>query len=142
MKKTVITGLIVVFVIVIAASVLIFSNYSNSSSGIKNIPLDTGSGTSAGVEATNPEAGVKVINIDAQRFQFNPGSITVKRGDHVKIVIHNKDTTHGIMIPDYGVSGIEGVEFTADKVGTFEFRCPTMCGSGHRDMKGTLIVEE
>ena len=46
------------------------------------------------------------------------------------------------MIPDLGVSGIDSVEFTADKAGTFEFRCPTMCGQGHMNMKGTLIVTE
>ncbi len=97
-------------------------------------------------QTTNLDSGsvtspTKVINLKAKRWTFTPGTITVKKGDHVKIIIDNTDTTHGIMIPDLGVSGIDSVEFTADKAGTYEFRCPTMCGEGHRDMKGTLIVE-
>lgn len=84
---------------------------------------------------------VRVINLKAERWEFTPGTITVKKGEHVKIMINNTDTTHGINIPDLGVSGIDSVEFTADKAGTFEFECPTMCGMGHREMKGTLIVE-
>lgn len=83
-----------------------------------------------------------VITISASRFQYDPGTITVKKGEVVRIIIDNKDTPHGIVIPGLGVSGIDSVEFTADKAGTYEFKCPTMCGSGHRDMKGTLVVEE
>lgn len=84
----------------------------------------------------------RVINVKASRFSYDLETITVKKGEHVKIVIDNSDTTHGMVIPDLGVSGIGSVEFTADKVGTYPFKCPTMCGSGHKDMKGTLIVQE
>ena len=84
---------------------------------------------------------VKVINVDASRFEFSPSTITVKKGDHVRINIDNTDTVHGITIPDFSVSGIDSVDFIADKTGSFEFRCPTMCGEGHRNMKGTLVVE-
>ena len=33
------------------------------------------------------------------------------------------------------------IEFIADKKGTFTFSCSVPCGSGHLNMKGTLIVE-
>ena len=33
------------------------------------------------------------------------------------------------------------VEFVADKQGTFSFFCNVFCGSGHGNMKGTLIVK-
>ncbi len=92
--------------------------------------------------AAQTAATTKVITLSASRFQYDPGTITVKKGDHVKILINNKDTIHGIIIPDFGVSGIESVEFIADKAGTFDFHCPTMCGPGHKEMKGTLIVED
>ncbi len=96
---------------------------------------------SGNVVAVDNGVDTKVINIDASRFQYSQNVIKVKKGEHVKILINNKDTQHGITIPDLGVSGIDSVEFTADKAGTYEFRCPTMCGKGHKDMKGTLIVE-
>ena len=99
-----------------------------------------GDGISGNVIKT--DSPTKVITIKAQRFQYTPGIIRVKKGEHVKIIIDNTDTTHGIVIPDLGISGIDYVEFTADKSGTFEFRCPTPCGKGHLGMKGTLIVDE
>ena len=33
------------------------------------------------------------------------------------------------------------VEFVADKTGTFQFRCNLPCGSGHTNMKGTIVVK-
>ena len=104
--------------------------YSNSSSE-----------SSTGNVINSQDGKTHTINIKASRFQFDPGTITVKKGEHVKLVIDNVDTTHGIVIPTLGVSGIDSVEFDATTPGTYEFKCPTMCGSGHRDMKGTLIIE-
>ena len=85
---------------------------------------------------------VKIINIDAKKFEYSPNIIKLKKGDHVKIVVNNKDADHGIVIPDFNVKGMDSVEFTADKTGTFEFHCPTFCGEGHREMEGTIVVEE
>ncbi len=99
-------------------------------------------GSNGGTISGSVNSGdTKVITIDAVRWQYAPETITVKKGDKVKIIVTNKDTAHGIAIPDFGVSGADSVEFTADKTGTFEFHCPTYCGQGHKEMKGTLIVE-
>ncbi|MBM3232673.1 cytochrome C oxidase subunit II [Candidatus Pacearchaeota archaeon] len=84
----------------------------------------------------------RIINVKAERFTYAPSLIKVKKGEKVRLVVENVDTAHGIMISELSVSGIDSVEFIADKAGTYEFRCPTMCGSGHREMKGKLIVEE
>ncbi len=93
--------------------------------------------------ASNAVSGsLRVINLRAVKFSYDPGTITVKKGEHVRIVIDNSDTTHGIVIPSLGVSGIDSMEFTANTSGTYEFKCPTFCGSGHRNMTGTLVVEE
>ena len=130
--------LVVVIAVLLVAGFFVYGSMNsttNSTSGKVIV------GSSSGV-STQMDGNTKVITVQASRFQFNPGTITVKKGDHIKIVIQNMDTTHGIAIPDYNVAGVDSVEFTADKAGTFEFHCPTMCGSGHRNMKGTLIVEE
>ena len=34
------------------------------------------------------------------------------------------------------------VKIPTNKTGTFEFRCNVWCGSGHKDMKGVIIIEE
>ena len=99
-------------------------------------------GASAQESDDTAQTQVKVINVQAQRFEFSPNTIILKKGEPVKLVIDNTDTTHGIAIPDLGVSGIDSVEFTPDKTGTFSFRCPTMCGEGHRSMTGTIVVQE
>jgi len=92
-------------------------------------------------------AQVKEFTITATKFQFAPSTITVKKGDRVKITLTNSEGIHGLALPDFGVNiqpgdgGTASAEFTADKTGTFEFRCDVPCGPGHREMTGTLVVE-
>jgi heme/copper-type cytochrome/quinol oxidase subunit 2 len=38
------------------------------------------------------------------------------------------------------VSDAVTVEFVADRAGTFDITCSEYCGTGHRAMKGKLIV--
>ncbi|MEK6918337.1 MAG: cytochrome C oxidase subunit II [Nanoarchaeota archaeon] len=140
MKKVVIAVLVALAVIVIVGF-LIF-NKPNSSSSSSNLPGTNSDRGSSNIVASGDNNQTKVITLDAQRFEYTPSIITVKKGDFVKIVVNSIDTTHGIAVPDFNVGGVDGVEFTADKVGTFTFHCPTFCGSGHREMTGTLIVQE
>jgi cytochrome c oxidase subunit II len=87
------------------------------------------------------------FKIIAKDFAFTPDTITVNQGDNVRIIAQSNDVTHGISIPDYGINkrldpgNTVVIEFTADKVGTFEFFCSTYCGEGHGNMKGKIIVE-
>lgn len=83
----------------------------------------------------------KEFTLKASRFVYSPDTITVNKGDRVKINIDNTDTTHGIRIPDYNVKGEKWVEFTADKSGEFDFFCNVFCGTGHMEMQGKLIVK-
>ena len=90
---------------------------------------------------------VKEFTIEATQWQFTPDTITVNKGDIVKITLVNKDVSHGIGIPDFGFDLKAGAgetaagQFTADKAGTFGFRCNVFCGDGHREMAGTLVVQ-
>lgn len=84
---------------------------------------------------------VKEFTINATRFQYNPSTITVNTGDKVRIKINNIDTIHGIRIPDLGIKANDVLEFTADRQGEFAWYCTNMCGEGHRDMQGKLIVK-
>ena len=85
---------------------------------------------------------VKEFTVQAIRFGFTPNTITVQKGDEVHITIESLDTTHGMKIPELGVSGDTSIEFVATKAGTFTWYCNNFCGSGHSSMKGTLIVED
>jgi cytochrome c oxidase subunit 2 len=95
--------------------------------------------------APAPEA--KTFEITASRFKFEPDVIEVQQGDLVRITIHSADTTHGFGIKELQVKSKipkggapVNVEFQASKAGTFAFACTEYCGSGHRDMKGRLVV--
>jgi cytochrome c oxidase subunit II len=94
-----------------------------------------------------PSAEVKAFDITASRFKFEPDVIEVQEGDLVRLTIHSADTTHGLGIKELQVKSKipKGgapvtVEFQASKAGTFAFACTEYCGSGHRDMKGRLVV--
>lgn len=101
------------------------------------------------VTAAPQEAGTaKEIQMTAKKYEFNPNVITVKKGEHVKLVITALDREHGFKLEAFGINqklpkGVPTtIEFTADKAGTFPFQCSVFCGLGHRKMKGKLVVEE
>ena len=92
--------------------------------------------------------GVREIQVTLRKYEFSPGSLRVRKGEQVRLIMAAVDHDHGFRLDDFqinqkipkGTTAI--VEFTADKAGTFQFHCSNVCGLGHRNMKGTLVVEE
>jgi len=85
--------------------------------------------------------------VNGKNFSFTPNTITVKKDDKVRIVFKNSQGFHDFKIDAYGIATKqfnapleEVLEFTADKVGTFEYYCSV---GSHRamGMVGTLKVE-
>src|SRR5438309_9252654 len=99
-------------------------------------------------EASSRAGGAGEIKVTANKFEFDPNPITVKKGDHVKLVITALDRDHGFKLEAFNIDqklkkgDPATIEFTADKAGTFPFRCSDFCGMGHRKMKGKLVVQE
>jgi cytochrome c oxidase subunit II len=95
-----------------------------------------------------PMQGVHEIQMTLRKYEFTPGSLLVKKGERVRLIMAAVDHNHGFKLDDFdinqkvrkGTTAI--VEFTADRSGTFQFRCSNVCGLGHRGMKGTLVVQE
>jgi cytochrome c oxidase subunit 2 len=96
---------------------------------------------------TNSQPPVE-IKIVARKFEFDPRTITVQKGKPVRLVISSPDVDHGFKIDELGINQkipahqTVNVEFTPNQVGRFEFKCSVVCGSGHDDMLGELIVVE
>ena len=95
--------------------------------------------------------GVQAVHefqVMLRKYDFNPGSLRVRKGERVKPVMAATDHDHRFKLDDFNINQkipkgtTVVVEFTADKAGTFQFRCSDVCGVGHRSMKGTLVVEE
>jgi cytochrome c oxidase subunit II len=87
------------------------------------------------------------IRVTARKYEFSPNEITVKRGDHIRLIITAIDGSHGFKLGAFHVDQklSKGepvtVEFSADQTGTFPFECSHFCGLGHQKMKGHLTVE-
>lgn len=88
-----------------------------------------------------------VIELTAKDFAFSETSITVKKGQTVRVELTITDGTHDWVLDEFSAktkqasTGTVTVEFTADKTGEFEYYCSV---GSHRSMGmvGTLIVEE
>jgi plastocyanin len=96
---------------------------------------------------TTNTSAVKSFVIEGKSFSFTPSTITVNKGDTVKITLKNTGGFHDLRIDGYnvGTPQIQGGEestftFVADKAGTFEYYCSV---GTHRQMgmKGTLTVQ-
>jgi cytochrome c oxidase subunit 2 len=86
------------------------------------------------------------IDVTAKRFEFQPGEITLKKGEPVVLVLKSVDVAHGIRFKELGIETKVGkgqtseLAFTPDKTGTFVGHCSVFCGSGHGAMTLTLHV--
>jgi len=111
------------------------------------VPGETTKETEVVAENKPAAESVKEFKITAKRFQFEPSTIEVSKGDRVRLLVTSTDVPHGIAIKEYGINerldpGKEvKIEFIADKEGTFTAFCSVFCGSGHSNMKGKLIVK-
>ena len=112
------------------------------------MPEDTGSGTSVdvGASAHITTGTTKSFTVTGSNFVFSPKTMTVKKGDTVKITFVNSGGTHDWNLDEFNAhSGIiqggasKTVTFVADKAGSFEYYCAV---GQHRQMgmKGTLTV--
>ena len=64
----------------------------------------------------------------------------------VTIEIGSSDRLHGFVPAAFGIpldaspDGKNRVTFTPQQTGTFLFHCDVLCGDGHEDMVGHLVV--
>ncbi|HEX4022419.1 MAG TPA: cupredoxin domain-containing protein [Acidobacteriaceae bacterium] len=93
-------------------------------------------------------AAPRRIVIAAKRFSYDPGEITLKKGQPVVLVLESADVAHGLRFRDFNVNikvkagGTAEVQFTPDKTGDFVGHCSVFCGSGHGSMTLKLHVVE
>jgi len=94
------------------------------------------------------QAPVKRVKMYARSWKWAPDEIRVKLGTRVIIDFISEDASHGFQIKAYKIKVSlpqdkrAQIEFVADKVGTFPWRCSRPCGDGCPKMTGKLIVME
>jgi plastocyanin len=110
------------------------------------------------------EAPPRIVAMTAKDFEFDPAVIHMKVGDKVRLEVISSDRTHGLHISAFpdgakvntppGLAFIFGedcwklkksesvpVDIEATEPGTYSFQCCKACGTGHKRMKGQIIVE-
>ena len=98
--------------------------------------------------STLPAPTVKEFVIEGKNFSFAPSTISVKKGDQVKITLKNTGGTHDLKIDEFNVgtkriqsNQADSFTFVADKTGSFQYYCSV---GSHRAMGmwGTLVVTQ
>lgn len=129
MKKWLLSAVFLSFLFILAAC------------GGKDTSNDTGQVENTG---SSDEAVINSeIDISAINFEFDQAEYTVKAGEKVKITFANEEGMHGIAIDDLDVDikGDGEATFTPTEPGEYTIYCNIVCGTGHADMKSTLIVK-
>ncbi len=91
-------------------------------------------------------AGERTVRLEASQYRFEPGTVSVNRGDTVTIELVATDVVHGLYLDGYGLElaadpgQTARMTFVADRPGTFRFRCSVSCGAMHPFMIGKLRV--
>ena len=89
----------------------------------------------------------RAIVITAKRFEFVPSTITLKKGETVKLIVTSEDVTHGLFLrplkidTDLAPGETQQLTVTPQTAGTFAAICHHFCGAGHGNMKLTVVVE-
>ncbi|MBX4181317.1 cupredoxin domain-containing protein [Candidatus Parcubacteria bacterium] len=112
---------------------------------INNTQEDTSNTTASTTTDNTPS--VKEFTVVGKSFSFTPSTLTVKKGDTVRINFQNSGGQHDWRLDEFnaktkviGSGQSETIEFVADKTGSFEYYCSV---GTHRQMgmRGTLTVE-
>jgi cytochrome c oxidase subunit 2 len=82
-----------------------------------------------------------------KKYEFIPPVVRVKQGQVVELEVVTADVQHGLAVPELGIKAavhpgdVTEVKFRAAKKGEFPMRCYILCGPGHDDMQGKIVVE-
>ena len=104
-------------------------------------------GTSGYFLAAPTADNLRVVAITANRYQYTPSEITLKKGERVRFRVTSEDMIHGLFVKDLAIDAdiVPGkmTEFTLTprKEGKFTAICVHYCGPGHGSMHMTIVVE-
>lgn len=94
--------------------------------------------TAVNAPVAAPTAALREITVTGGNFAFSVKSLTLKKGQKVRLTFVNTEGMHDFKLDEFGVATkrlktgeSETVEFTPDKTGTFEAYCSV---GAHRAM--------
>ncbi|MBI2662819.1 cupredoxin domain-containing protein [Candidatus Woesearchaeota archaeon] len=93
------------------------------------------------------DGDVKVFTIKANNMRFEPYTLTVKKGDKVRMLVTAEDRTYNFQLAEFHVKGVveQGqtitVDFTANMADKFAIFSRREWNGGKLDRLGELVVE-
>src|SRR3989344_4151128 len=94
------------------------------------------------------EKNARIIQVTSENWKFSPNVIMVKKGEKVQLQVTGVSGTHGFTVPGIGINVPVApgqtvmIDVPTDDVGAHNLFCSIPCGSGHKDMKGQIVIEE
>jgi cytochrome c oxidase subunit 2 len=94
-----------------------------------------------------PSGPVTHIAVTMRKFAVEPRVIRVRRGENVILDVSTVDVLHGFQVDQLGIN--EPVQpghpahipLDTSKKGDFKVACSIVCGPGHNDMTGEIVIE-
>ncbi|MGB9031052.1 MAG: cupredoxin domain-containing protein [Acidobacteriaceae bacterium] len=87
-----------------------------------------------------------VRQIVMKKWEIEPGRVEVPQGARVELVVTSTDVEHGIAVPGLGINEPVQPEhpavirFLAQTPGVYPMRCSVLCGRGHNQMTGVIVI--
>ena len=106
----------------------------------------------AALAATLPLSGARadeprVVAVSAKRFEFEPKEIRVSKEEAVVLEVTSQDVTHGFFSralgfdEDLAPGKTVRIPLKTAADGSYVVLCDHYCGSGHGNMKLTIVVQ-
>lgn len=89
----------------------------------------------------------RVVAVTAKRFEFEPKEIHVKKDEPVVLEVKSDDVTHGFFSRQLGFDEdltpgkAVRIPLKTGASGSYVIICDHFCGSGHGNMKMTIVVD-
>lgn len=89
----------------------------------------------------------RVVAVSAKRFEFDPKEVRVAKGESVVLEVTSQDVLHGFFSRPLGFDEDLApgqsirIPLKTDAAGSYTVLCDHFCGSGHGNMKMTIVVE-
>jgi plastocyanin len=102
----------------------------------------------AGQTMKESGSSVQEITVEGNEFAFTPSTLTVKKGEEVKVMFKNTGKyPHNFVVADINVTSktiqpgqSDTVIFTPEKAGSYEYNC-SIGNHTEKGMTGTLTVQ-
>lgn len=89
-----------------------------------------------------------VIKVVMKKWEIDPSRIVVPQGARVELVVSTADVEHGLGVSGLGINepvqvgqSPAVIRFLAQTPGTYPMRCSILCGKGHKNMLGEIVIE-